>query len=322
MCDPATRGFAKGPPAVWGVWLLYFRRVRSISLACIFAWGFSGAAAAAQEVFLPHGPLSLSATLEVAPGKSLADGVVLMLHGALAHKDMRVMREFRTMFADNGFNTLAISLSLGLDRRSDMYDCAQPHVHVAADAIDEIGVWLEWLAGQGVPRATVLGFSRGGHQVAWFAAERSHPLVDSYVLLAPAIVTDTADAERYEARHGVTLDPVLERAHELVRTGQDSTRLKGVAFMHCAETDVSAASFLSYYAPDPATDTPALLERIQTPTLVLVAGLDEIVQDGERRLGTALNNDRVQLKVIAGADHFFHDLFGEDAMDAIIAFLR
>jgi hypothetical protein len=73
-----------------------------------------------------------------------------MVHGALAHKDMRVMREFRTMFAENGFNTLAVNLSLGLDRRSsEMYDCAQPSIHMAEDALDEIGAWLDWLAEQG-----------------------------------------------------------------------------------------------------------------------------------------------------------------------------
>lgn len=323
MCDRSNRGAANGFFSRRNVWVSCLRGIRSIGLACMFAWAFSAVASGAEEVILPHGSVALAGTLEIAPGKTLADGVVLMVHGALAHKDMRIMREFRTMFAENGFNTLAVNLSLGLDRRgSDMYDCAQPSVHMAEDALDEIGAWLDWLAGKGAPRATVLGHSRGGYQVAWYAADRGHPIVESYILLAPAIASDTADAARYEARHGMVLGPVLERAYELVRAGRGDEWLKGVAFMHCGQTDVSAASFLSYYAPEPQVDTPELLGRIAVPTLVLVAGLDEVVRDGEARLGAALNEETVKLEAVAGADHFFHDLFGEDAMDAITAFLR
>jgi pimeloyl-ACP methyl ester carboxylesterase len=323
MCDQARRGAGVGllsNPMLRSSWA---HAVRSFGLACLFVWALSVGASEGEDIVLPHGAVSLVGTLELAPGRALTDGVVLMVHGSLAHKDMRVMREFRTMFAENGFNTLAVNLSLGLDRRSsEMYDCAQPSIHMAEDALDEIGAWLDWLAEQGVPRATVLGHSRGGYQVAWFAVDRSHPLVTSYILLAPAIAGDTPDAARYEARHDMALGPVLEQAHELMRSGRGNDLLEGVAFMHCGQTDISAASFLSYYAPEPTVDTPELLKRIAVPTLVLVAGMDEVVRDGEVRLGAALNEDVVKLEVIAGADHFFHDLFGEDAMDAITAFLE
>jgi pimeloyl-ACP methyl ester carboxylesterase len=323
MYDHKRRDSGKGSPVSRRVRSSCLHTVRSLGFMCILVWALSAGASEGRDIVLPHGSISLVGTLEMAPGRTLADGVVLMLHGALAHKDMRVMREFRTMFADNGFNTLAINLSLGLDRReSEMHDCTRPSVHMPQDALDEIGIWLDWLAEQGAPHATVLGHSRGGYQVAWFAADRSHPLVTSYILLAPAIASDTADAARYEARHGKALGPVLERAHELARAGRADERIEGVAFMHCAETDVSAGSFLSYYAPEPSIDTPELLRRIAVPTLVLVAGMDEVVRDGEVRLGAGLNEEMVKLEVIAGADHFFHDLFGEDAMDAIAAFLE
>ena len=323
MCDQNKRDAGKVSLVNRGAQFLFLRGIRCLGLACMLTWALSAGASEGEDIVLPHGSISLVGTLELAPGRALADGVVLMVHGSLAHKDMRVMREFRTMFAENGFNTLAVNLSLGLDRRSsDMYDCSQPNVHMARDALDEIGVWLDWLAEQGAPHATVLGHSRGGYQVAWFAADRSHRLVSSYILLAPAIASDTADAARYETRHGMALGPVLERAHELVRAGRADERIEGAAFMHCGETDVSAGSFLSYYAPEPEVDTPVLLKRIAVPTLVLVAGMDEVVRDGEARLGATLNEDAVTLEVIAGADHFFHDLFGEDAMDAITAFLE
>lgn len=323
MCEQNRRGAGKDSLANRGAQFLFRRGIRCLGLVCMLTWVLAAGASEGEDIVLPHGSISLLGTLETAPGRVLSDGVVLMVHGSLAHKDMRVMREFRTMFAVNGFNTLAVNLSLGLHRRSsELYDCAQPSFHMAEDTLDEIGVWLDWLAAQGAPHATVLGHSRGGYQVAWFAADRGHPLVSYYILLAPAIASDTADAARYEARHGKALDPVLERARELARAGRADEQIEGVAFMHCGDTDVSAGSFLSYYAPEPSVDTPELLRRIAVPTLVLVAGMDEVVKDGEVRLGAELDGETVQLEVIAGADHFFHDLFGEDAMDAITAFLE
>jgi len=58
------------------------------------------------------------------------------------------------------------------------------------------------------------------------------------------------------------------------------------------------------------------------PVLVVVAGGDEIVRDAARRIAPLADGRRVRMEVIAGADHFFRDLFGEDAADAVHAFLR
>ncbi|MEK9725450.1 MAG: hypothetical protein VW405_18500, partial [Rhodospirillaceae bacterium] len=41
----------------------------------------AGAASAAEEVRITSGGLTLNARLELAEGKTLADGVVLMVHG-------------------------------------------------------------------------------------------------------------------------------------------------------------------------------------------------------------------------------------------------
>ena len=51
----------------------------------------------AKEVKIKHGDLTLNANLNLAPGKSLADGIVLMLHGTLAHKDMELIQEPKDM---------------------------------------------------------------------------------------------------------------------------------------------------------------------------------------------------------------------------------
>jgi pimeloyl-ACP methyl ester carboxylesterase len=50
---------------------------------------------------------------------------------------------------------------------------------------------------------------------------------------------------------------------------------------------------------------------------VIVAGKDEVVPELAKRLPSD-----VKPVVIEGADHFFHDLYGEDAADLIAKFLK
>jgi pimeloyl-ACP methyl ester carboxylesterase len=50
--------------------------------------------------------------------------------------------------------------------------------------------------------------------------------------------------------------------------------------------------------------------------LVIVAGNDEVVPDLARRLPSS-----VKPVVIDGADHFFHDLYGEEAAEVTAKFL-
>ena len=74
------------------------------------------------------------------------------------------------------------------------------------------------------------------------------------------------------------------------------------------------------YAPDTETAISMAIvhaARIGKPTLVIVAGKDEVVPD----LATKLPSD-VKPVVIDGASHFFLDLYGEEAADTIAKFVQ
>ena len=102
-----------------------------------------GRPAPAKEVKINHGGLTLNADLELAGGKTLADGVVLMTHSLLAYKGMEIMTALKGLLAEGGLNTLAINLSLDLDDRHGMVDCPTPHRHRDADDTTTAGrrVW-------------------------------------------------------------------------------------------------------------------------------------------------------------------------------------
>jgi pimeloyl-ACP methyl ester carboxylesterase len=289
-------------------------------LGAVAAVAFAGPVNAA-EVKLPYRGLTLNANLELASGKSVKDGVVLLTHGTQAHGGMEILNTFQSLLRDKGYSSLAINLSLGIDNRHGMYDCSVPSRYRQSDALDEIGAWLDWLERQGATQVTLLGHSRGGNQTAWFLAERDRPVVKAAILVAPAVDADQ-DAKRYRSRFGKPLEPLLARAQSLVKAGKGDTLLEHVGFLLvCDDTAVTAGTFVSYYAPDPRRDTSRFLSKLRKPTLVLVAGNDELVVGVGEKVKPHADGKRVQMKVIDGADHFFRDLYAEDAVDAIHAFL-
>jgi pimeloyl-ACP methyl ester carboxylesterase len=296
---------------------MYVGRMRYLILiaACLFA-GVS----AADEVTLPYRGLILNARLEMAKGKTLADGVILITHGSLAHNDMELYRTLQELLKEKGRNSLAINLSLGLDNRHGMYECATTHRHRHTDALDEIGAWLEWLKGKGVKKVVLLGHSLAGNQTARYAAERDSTLIRGIVLVAPGMWDDAVFAT-YERRYKQPLKPVLERAESLVKAGKGDSLLERTDFLTCAKTTVRAASFVSYYLPSQRPSTPALLPKVGKPVIVFIGTQDDIHPDVIEKVKPLADGKRVQLKIIEGADAFFRDLYAEDVVDTIEAFL-
>jgi pimeloyl-ACP methyl ester carboxylesterase len=290
--------------------------------ACAIALAITAIAAEAREVTLRHNGLTLNANLELAAGKTPAAGVILITHGGLAHRDMEVITYVQNLLVqEKGYSTLAINLSLGVDNRHGMYDCKVTHRHRNDDAADEIGAWVDWLKTQGAQRVALLGHSRGGAQTALYAAEREHALVKAVVLMAPATRENT-DAAGYQERYQKPLAPVLEQARKLVKAGKVGVVLEHVGLLTCPDTSATPDSFVSYYGQDPRLDTPSLIPRLRIPTLVLVAGNDEVVVGLAKKVAPLADGKRVQIRVIEGSGHFFRDLYSDDAVDAIDVFLR
>lgn len=277
--------------------------------------------AAEIEVGLPFRGLTLNGHLTLAPGKSVKDGVVLITHGTLAHGRMELIQALQPALAERGLSSLALTLSLGLDKRTGMYDCAVPHRHRHQDAMDEIGAWLGWLKGQGASKVALLGHSRGGNQTAWYAADRPDPLVSKVVLLAPQTWDEAAAKAEFQARHGKNLDKPLAEARKLVKAGKAEGLMKGAGLLYCPGATVSAASFTGYYEPDRRLHTPNLLKKIKAPVLVIAAEADEVVKGLPEAVTPLADGKKLRLAVMPKADHMFRDFAVDDAADAVKDFL-
>ena len=280
--------------------------------------------ARADEVTLPYKGLTLNANLELARNKTISNGVILITHGGLAHRDMEIITYLQKLLNERGYNTLAINLSLGLNNRHGRYDCAVTQRHTNDDAADEIGTWVDWLKKEGATRVALLGHSRGGAQTALYAARPGNTLVKAVVLISPA-TRDNTSAVAYLSNFQQPLAPLLEQAQKLRQSGKGNAVLNKVGLMTCRDTSATADSFVSYYAPEAQAvrlDTPTLLSKITQPVLVVVASNDTIVVGLERKIAPLADGKHVQMKVIQGADHLYRDLSTDDAVDAIDAFLK
>ncbi|GAB6039670.1 alpha/beta hydrolase [Endothiovibrio diazotrophicus] len=292
-----------------------------IYIGClILSLSFTARSAYADEVTLPYGSLTLNGNLELAEGKTLADGVILITHGGLMYRGMELYVYLQRLFKGLGYSTLAINLSLGVDDRHGRYDCKATHRHRYTDAPGEIGAWVGWLKAEGARAVVLLGHSRGGAETALFAAEHDDPVIRSVVLLAPD-TRETNDAAAYEKRYHKPLEPLLERARELIEEGRGDTVLQPIDFLYCADTSATADCFVSYYGADPRLDTAYLIPQITKPLLVLLAGDDEIVVN-DQKFPPLAERENVEVKWVEGAGHFFRDLNADDAVEAIDAFLR
>lgn len=294
---------------------------RFIRYACLFALCLTTIAVKAEEITLQHKGLILNAVLQLAAGKQTADGMVLITHGGLAHNKMESIIYLQKTLNERGYNTLAINLSLDLDNRRGMYDCKTTHRHRNEDAIEEIGLWLNWLKIQGAKQVTLLGHSRGGAQTALYATEQDAPLIKAVVLLAPA-TQDNTNAAGYQHRYKQHLGPILKKAQRLIKNGKGKTVLNHANIMLCRDTRATAETVVSYYGQNPQLDTPYLIPKLSKPTLVVVAGDDAIVRGLDKKVAQLTDGKRVQMKVIDGADHLFRDLNTDDAVEAIDAFLN
>ncbi len=275
----------------------------------------------AEEVSISHEKLTLNANLNLAKNKSFKDGIMLLLHGTLAHKDMEIMTSLQKILLERNISNLAINLSLAQNNRHGMYDCATPHNHLDSNAETEIALWVNWLKKQGADRITLLGHSRGGNQIARYVANTPSTAITGTVLVSPPTKMPEDLAKSYLKSYQKSLAPYLEKAKALVASGAGDSLMKHIDFIYCPDATVSALSFVDYNTYTPKRDTPTVVKKITLPLLVVVGTKDTTVPHLAKAMAKIKQNN-VTFVEVEGADHFFLDFYAEDLVDAIEAFLN
>lgn len=284
---------------------------------------FTAGTAQADEVTQQVAGKTLNGRLELADGKQIADGIILITHSLIQHNGREPIPYVQQLLRDRGYSSLAINYSLGIDNRHGPFDCMAPHRYTIDQSLEEIHAWVNWLKERGARRLILLGHSYGGNEIARYAANNDEEAIRGVVLLGPG----TADHRMwspsgYKIRYGKKLKDILERADLLVAAGKGDTLMENVDFLFCPQAKVSAASFVSYYRVDPERLLPNLMKAARKPTLFIAASEDNRMPDLNRLVKPFVDGKRTRLVVIQGAGHFFLDLNSDEAVDQAVAFFH
>lgn len=277
--------------------------------------------AQAEEIVLEDGGIHLSGRLSLADGHQIQEGVVLMLHGTFAHNEMEIIQTVEELLNEKGYNTLAITLGLKIDNRHGQLDCGITHEHRHTDALHELGLWVEWLKSQDVKRIALLGHSRGGNQVVWYAKDNPDEVIKAVIAVAPQTWDAKSEAAEYRKRYGQPLSEVMARAKDLQERGNGEAALRPVGFVYCKDAAVSADAFINYYQDQKEKNTPSIIDQTKVPVLVFAGSEDDVSKSLIPQMKKKQKPGEVDLIVIDGADHFFRDLYAEDLVDEAADFL-
>jgi pimeloyl-ACP methyl ester carboxylesterase len=277
----------------------------------------------AEEVATEHQGLDVLGNLEIAQGKTLkTDGAVLLVHGSLGHNRMEIVSAAQELLRERGINSLAITLSLGLDHRQGMFDCSLEQDHRHDDAIDEIETWVNWLKEKGAATITLAGHDRGASQAAAYAGlPKVDRTVRRLILFGPLLQTFDGIDRDYFQRYKKVLRDELSRAEQLVSQDEASTLMDTVGFLECSNTKVTAGAFVDYYSNNQKFFTPSLLPSVRMPTLVIGGGADPQEPQLSRAMRELGGQKNIIFEEVQSADHFFRDSSADELADRIKDFM-
>ena len=294
---------------------------RRLLMAIIVLAGFVNTAASAEEVQIRFAGKTLNANLEVADARSLADGVIVIVHALMQHYDAELIRGLQERFRDAGRNSLAITLSMGVDDRRGSFECTMAHRYLFQDAVDEGLAWLAWLKTQGAGPVVMLGHSLGANQVLKLTVEHYDPQISALVLLSPMTMGVERLRDAYKARYREDLDKVSEQAKALVVRGK-ADELMRTDLHICPQAEVAPATLLDYYGGEPLHADPTThLSRVAVPVFIVAGSADDRQPNVAAFLERFVDDEKVFLYTVESAGHFFRDLNLDEAAEETIAFL-
>lgn len=297
------------------------KTIRRVLTAIIVSAWFMTTTAPADEVQIRHTGKTLNANLEIADGKTLGDGVIVIVHALMQHYDTEIIRGLQKRLSDAGRNSLAITLSMGIDDRRGSYECTTPHRYLFQDAVDEGLAWLAWLKSQGAGQVVMLGHSLGANQVLKLTVEHYDPQISALVLLSPMTMGVERLHDAYRARYRENLDKVIGQAKALIARGKGGELMRTDIHI-CPQAEVAPATLLDYYGGEPLHADPTThLSRVAVPVYIVAGSADERQPNVAAFLERFVDDEKIFLYTVESAGHFFRDLNLDEATEETIEFL-
>jgi len=232
---------------------------------------------------------------------------LIILHGTFAWNGMELPKTLQSLLADEGYGSLAMTLSLGESNRTGFFDCQHKIISRHQDAEQEISFWVNYVEKLGYRNLVLVAHSRGGAQATTYALK--HPKkIDKLFLIAPMTWDKSVTKEIARPSSKQTVGDILKEIR--LNKPTDLTKVNG---LHCKNAVITSLAFQSYYSEFPIKDSPTLLSKINLPTRVYLGDMDRLITESFNRKSHLFEkNKQVSLLTIEDADHFFRDFAVED----------
>ena len=268
--------------------------------------------------------LKLNADLRLAPGKSIKDGVSLMIPAALSHHRMEIIISVQDVLAELGFNTLAITPSLGYDNRRWYFDCEKVIQHTNNFLFDEIDFWVDWLRNKGVMKINLIGHSVSANYISMYMDRRNREEISTVVLLAPATrLYGQIGIDRYETRFKISLSEVLARADQYIAAGKGASPMpEATDYFRCPQAKVTPDAFLSLYRDEMSQNFPNIWSSMPRPLMIVLGTSDNSYPVSLKEVKRIMRNNGLSLKIVSveNGGHHFKGLYTETIVKAMAEF--
>ena len=268
----------------------------------------------AELVQIKLAELNLNGNLVAAEDKQQA--AFIIVHGTWAHAAMELPATLQGLLEDEAYASLAITLSLGVDNRQGFFDCKSPIVHGHEEAVDEIHAWYLFMREQGYSKVVLIAHSRGGAQAALYQQRYPQDSLAALVLIAPMTWQKGVEAKAYRDKYSVNLDELLAQVEQYQQAGKALFIPPGT--LYCDKTPASPSAFISYYSAMPEKNTPALLGNTAVPTFVYLGSEDPLSVSFAEQQALFSAKGNITVVTIAGADHFFRDLYADELIEDLL----
>lgn len=226
---------------------------------------------------------------------------ILIVHGFLQTRDFPTVSRLANSLNELNYPILAPTLSLGIDARKSSLACEAIQTHSMQQSVDEIALWVDWLIEKGHSSVVLVGHSAGSTMAVAYLRSRPNPAVKKVALISLSYFGQGKAAFEQE-------EDAL-RAAQWLQQGRPGLDTYALAF--CKTYIARPEDFLSYYSWSKDRSLEAL-EKSTAPVFVIIGGGDERM---DREWVSRLEDSRVTLFGVPGANHFFDDVHEFDLLD-------
>jgi len=230
---------------------------------------------------------------------------ILIMHGFLQTHQFPTVRRLAESLADEGFSVLTPTLTLGLNRRRQSLACEAIHTHSLQQDVAELTAWTQWLARHAGKAPVVVGHSTGGVLLAAMLASGGDAAIRQAMLVSMVSFD-------WVPEHG---DLAGLRQRAVAKLEEDTgDEVDVYSLGYCRKYVTTAAALLSYLDWDQERLSQALMDAT-VPVTVIFGDKDE---QADRVWLDTLRTGGVEVRAVAGADHFFDLAHEFDLLDEVV----